>query len=181
MKRPPTAEPAAADLQRELESLHGAGFGWALICCRWNRDEAEEVLQTTYAKVIEGRAHFAGRSSTKTWLFGVIRRTALERRRQRTVRNFALGRWLGGRPDPAPAATPESLASRSQEVGRLRTALADLPRRQREVISLVFYADSTVEEAAGVLGISLGSARTHYHRAKLALRTKLTGGKTDAR
>ena len=127
MKRPPSVEPATAGLQRELKSLHDTGFGRALICCRWDRDEAEEVLQTTYAKVIDGHARFAGRSSTKTWLFGVIRRTALERRRQRMLRNFALGRWLGGRPDPAPAPTPESLASRNQEVDRLRAALAELP------------------------------------------------------
>ncbi len=178
MKRPPTAEPVA-NLEQELEALHQAGYGWALACCRWERDEAEEVLQTTYAKIIAGRARFGGRSSTKTWFFGVIRRTAAERRRRRAVREWALGRWLAARPAAAPQATPEGLLSQEREIGRLRSALAELPRRQREVICLVFYSDSTVEEAAHVLGISLGSARTHYHRAKLALRSIL-GGPPDA-
>ena len=177
----PTPEPVPADLEQELAALHEAGFGWALVCCRWDRDEAEDVLQTTYTKIIDGRARFAGRSRMKTWLFGVIRRTAAERRRRRAVREWALGRWRFARPDPVPPATPESLASRDEEIRRLRAALAELPRRQREVISLVCYADSTVEEAARVLDISLGSARTHYHRAKAALRSKLAGDTPDDR
>ena len=34
-------------LEQELESFHPASFGWALTCCRWDRDEAEEVLASS--------------------------------------------------------------------------------------------------------------------------------------
>ncbi len=65
-----------ADLKAELEQLHSASFGWALNCCRRDADEAEEVLQTVYLKILEGKARFRGESSLKTWLFAVIRKTA---------------------------------------------------------------------------------------------------------
>ena len=166
----PTMTFEPADLERELEALHGAAFGWALLCCRWDRQEAEDVLQTAYEKVFDGSARFEGRSSLKTWLYGVIRRTAQERRRRRFVRALALGRWRERRAGPA---TPEALARGTEDASAVRAALASLPRRQREIVSLVFYHELTVDEAAGVLALSAGSARQHYHRAKAALRERL--------
>jgi len=163
-RNPMTGEP----LEQRLEALHPASFGWALGCCRWDREEAEEVLQTTYLKILDGRARFDERSSFKTWLFAVIRRTAEERRRGRWLRSLAALRWLDD-PVPAPVSTPEARLDASETSRVLRSALQALPARQREVLHLVFYQDLTVEEAARVLGISVGSARTHYHRGKAAL------------
>ena len=53
-------------------------------------------------------------------------------------------------------------------------ALGSLSSRQSEVARLVFYHDLTIEEAATVQGISVGSARQHYARAKDHLRDILT-------
>ncbi|HVT58183.1 MAG TPA: sigma-70 family RNA polymerase sigma factor [Thermoanaerobaculia bacterium] len=166
-----------SDPVQQLEELHSASFGWALACCRWDREEAEEVLQTTYLKVLDGRARFGQKSSFSTWLFGVIHRTAAERRRARWLRLLASGRWLDGHqpPAPAPAPTPESRARESETARTLRAALGALPARQREVLHLVFYQDLSVGAAAAVLGISVGSARTHYHRGKTSLQQRLAG------
>src|ERR1700737_325345 len=64
------------ELRLQLERVHADCFGWAMSCCGRNRDDAEEVLQTVYLSVLDGRARYDARSSFRTWLFGVIRRTA---------------------------------------------------------------------------------------------------------
>ena len=162
-----------ARLEADLEELHPASFGWALGCCNGDRGEAEDVLQIAYVKVLEGRARFDGGSAFKTWLFAVIRRTAAERRRGRWLRSLALARWPTGRGAPQSATTPEALASGAEKARSLRDALLALPARQRELLHLVFYEDLSLEEAARVAGVSVGSARTHYHRGKARLRALL--------
>lgn len=160
----------------ELERLHPASFGWALGCCRWDREEAEEVLQAVYLKILEGRARFDGRSSVKTWLFAVIRKTAADRRRRRWLRSLALGRWALAGPSPAPVSDPEALLGQSDECRALRAALRSLSSRQRDLLHLVFYQDLTIDEAARVMGITNGTARRHYERGKERLRRTLRAG-----
>jgi len=150
------------DLDAELERLHPAGFAWALACCRRDREEAQDVLQTSYLKILDGRARFDGRSALKTFLFAVIRRTAAEVRRRERARAFLLARWA---PFRAPA--PQSEASPGG--GSLPLAVGQLARRQREIVELVFGHDLSIAEAARVMGVSLGSARVHYDRAKKRL------------
>jgi RNA polymerase sigma factor (sigma-70 family) len=161
------------DFQGELGRLHSASFGWALWCCDHRWEEAEEVLQTAYLKVMDGSASFDGNSSLQTWFFGVIRRTAWEQRRRRWLRDQILGRWLTREPAPAPEPDPERAASGSESSRALLQALCGLPRRQREVLHLVFYQDLTVEEASRVLKLSVGTARTHFERGKAQLRRQL--------
>jgi RNA polymerase sigma factor (sigma-70 family) len=165
----------ALELQGELERLHTASFSWALWCCGRRREDAEEVLQTVYMKVLERRAGFGGKSSFRTWLFGVIRNTAAEHRRQAWLGRAFSMRWLAQEPSPMPPADPEASAASAESNRILRIALDRLPSRQRDVLHLVFYQDLTVEEAAGVMGISVGTARTHFSRGKTKLREILAG------
>ena len=57
----------------------------------------------------------------------------------------------------------------------LEKALTKLSERQREALHLTFYQGMTVEEAAEVMSVSVGSARTHYTRGKERLRGLLNG------
>ena len=151
------------DVAKALERLHVAAFGWALHCCDGDRAAAEDALQASYLKVLDGRARFDGRAAFKTWLFGVVRRTAAEERRRRAVWRFLSLEWLSPEAEAAPS-------EREDEAVRLRDALSRLPGRQREVLHLVFYQDLTIAEAGEVLGVSIGTARTHYERGKAGLR-----------
>jgi RNA polymerase sigma-70 factor (ECF subfamily) len=162
-------------LRARLEALHGESWSWALACCRRDVTQAEDVLHLSYHKVLDRRARFDGRSSFKTWLFGVIRLTALDQRR------WSWRRWMRSAPlseaeeradlDPP---VPDALAS-EERWAEVRAALDGLAARQAEVMRLVFYHDLTLDEAAAAMGVSPGTARTHYERGKERLRRRLGG------
>ncbi|HXU09906.1 MAG TPA: RNA polymerase sigma factor, partial [Blastocatellia bacterium] len=154
------------ELRAQLEQLHASSFGWALACCRRDHSDAEEVLQIAYLKVLEGKARFNGSASFKTWLFAVIRKTALDQRRKHFLRSLMILRAEEQRTAGSRVERPDESAYRSEMQAVFRSALARLPNRQREALQLVFYHDLSVQEAAVVMGVSIGSARTHYDRGK---------------
>jgi RNA polymerase sigma factor (sigma-70 family) len=171
---PPTTGDARvehAGLATQLEALHPESFGWAMACCRGERENAEDLLHDVYMMVLEGKARFDGRSTFRTWLFGVIRRAASSRRR-RDLLHSMLGMQVER---PTPPATPAEDAVAADRSVRTRDALRRLPARQREVLQLVFYHDASLEEAATIMNVTVGSARTHYHRGKLRMATLLSG------
>lgn len=157
------------ELKAELEKLHRASFGWALSCCRHNHAEAEEVLQMVYLKILQGKACYRGESKLQTWLFAVIRKTAIGERRKhvlRTLKSIAV-------PHAVQQVQPQAILERSEMRERFNEAIARLPVRQRETLHLVFYQDLSLSEAAEVMNISVGSARRHYERGKKRLREAL--------
>jgi len=168
-----------AELKAELETLHSASFGWALNCCRRDRAEAEEVLQTVYLKILEGKACFRGEASLKTWLFAVIRKTAIGEHRKSILRKL---RWSDSSEVAttlvSPLEQPGVAFEKSETQALFQSAMKSLPRRQREALHLVFYQDLSLSEAAEVMGISVGSARQHYDRGKRRLRECL--GQTES-
>ena len=169
-----------AELKAELEQYHTACFGWALSCCARDRGEAEEVLQTVYLKILEGKARFRGEASLKTWLFAVIRKTAATEYRRNLLRKLrsAVGSEQVREREPT-GGEVDAAFDRSEEQMRFRLALQRLPARQREALHLVFYEDLSLREAADVMGVSIGSTRQHYERGKKRLREVLERTEVD--
>ena len=64
----------------------------------------------------------------------------------------------------------EQAVSPSVDHEDLTRVLLKLPARQREVLQLVFYHDLSIQEAAKVMRVGIGSARTHYERGKRQMR-----------
>jgi RNA polymerase sigma factor (sigma-70 family) len=96
-------------------------------------------------------------------------------RRRCALRWLRWERPLDGRDAADPRPDPAADAADADSAARLARALNVLPRRQRELLHLVFYEQLSIREAAGLLGISVGSARTHYERGKHRLRETLDG------
>lgn len=152
------------DIKEKLESLHQESFAWAVRCCHQDRIAAEEVLQLTYLKVLEGKAKFKAESTFKTWLFAIIRYTAIDFYKN-TKRSLISSIEMN--------ATQLLLDKQEQQV-IFQKALSQLSPNQSRILHLVFYQDLTIQEAAEVMELQLGTARTHYKRGKQQLKKWLT-------
>ena len=106
----------------------------------------------------------ARKGSQRAWLFGIARNASLDelRRRKRTAS------LLTDLPDDSVAAFGDEDAVLRQSA--VRAALANLDPRERELVSLKFFAGLSNAEIAGVLGLSESNVGTRLHRAVNRLR-----------
>lgn len=151
-----------------------ASFGFHLVASLLRRptSRGRGCLADGLSQAPDRRRAFHGRSAFKTWLFAVIRSTARDTHRSIGRRLRLLSTWLASRA-VAQEATAPALAYEHERRESVTRLLSGLSTRQRELLQLVFYHDLTVEQAADVLGISVGSARVHYERGKDNLRRRL--------
>ena len=151
-----------------LEALHADVYGWALSRCDFDHAAAEDLVQQAYVELLSGKARFDNQSTLKTFVFSVVQNLARSRFRRiasrlRLVKTFEQD------------VRGETVDSREPAVdGGVWRAVRALPARQRDVIELVFCRDLTVEQAAAVMGVTTGTGRVHYDRAKKALRARLS-------
>jgi len=156
--------------RKALEAIHSQLYGWALTRCGFDRSAAEDLMQEAYVAVLSGAARFDKKSSLKTFLFGVVQNLARSRFRKiasqmRLVTTYSAGAEDQGR---------DEAQMDDRESRQVWKAVAALPARQRDVTELVFCRDMTIEEAAAVMGVSVGTGRVHYDRAKKALAGRLS-------
>jgi RNA polymerase sigma-70 factor (ECF subfamily) len=145
-------------LDHLLKIHHRDAYLWARQCCSFNDDLAKDVLQQVYLKILEGKATLNDEEKAKTWIFSIIRYTAIDHLRK-------TGKFIS-------IEDAEEIAEIEEEIDLTdyKAIISLLPRMQQEVILMVFYHQMTIEQSAEVLEISLGTARTHYERGKKNLK-----------
>ncbi|HEX2127881.1 MAG TPA: RNA polymerase sigma factor [Solirubrobacterales bacterium] len=162
-----------------------------------SRAVAEEVVADTWLGVINGIDRFEGRSALRTWIFQILLNNARTRgvREKRTL-PFAYFRRRAEEGRDEPAVEPERFHRRGAERGgwarppiewgdpaevlasneardAMLAAIAELPPRQREVLTLRDIQGYSAEEARNALGVSETNQRVLLHRARSKVRAAL--------
>jgi RNA polymerase sigma-70 factor (ECF subfamily) len=158
----------AGKVALDFEALYRAArddvFAYVTTLLR-DRGAAEDVTALAFERAFRKSGKFDARRGTeRAWLFGIARNAALDelRKRKRTAALAA---------DPADVAPePDEEMDRALRRAAVRTALAELPSRDRELIALKFHAGLDNAEIADVLGVSASNAGTRLHRALTKLR-----------
>lgn len=155
----------------ELYSRHGpALLGYLLVLVR-DRGLAEEVLQDTLLAAWKGAGSFGGRSSVKTWLFGISRRRARDVLRKRGLPTLGDEDLLEALPAGEPG--PEEVLLADARSAELEACIGRLGAAHRETLALVFFHELSYAEAAEVLGVPVGTVKSRLSNARRALRELL--------
>jgi len=143
--------------------------------------EAEDVAQEAFVTAYRSLASWRGDGPFGAWLTRIAVRLALRRLSQRrsvtwidptgaadpdTARPGGVMSTLsaGARSDPA------TIALRAERAADLRTAVASLPEPYREVVSLRFFGELSLEEIGRQTERPLGTVKTHLRRGLMRLR-----------
>ena len=157
-----------------LEAIHSQVFTWALSRCYYDQAAAEDLMQQVYVELLSGAARFENKSSLNTFVFSVVQNLARSRYRRlasrlRLVKTYEATSFE----PPADMKQPGHDSDQRKLNSAIWQHVQKLPSRQRDIIELMFCRELTVEAASEVMGVTTGTGRVHYDRAKKALRTKL--------
>ncbi len=176
-----------------VNTLHGAMIRMAMGHVA-DREVAEEVVQDTWMTVIESLHRFEGRSSIRTWIFGILIHKAKDRgvreKRHTTFSSFEScdddteqvvdpsrfhqsGEWAGHwafPPQPWDERTPEKLLASHQAVTAMNKAIEALPPTLKDVLVLRDIEGMEAQEVCALLKITETNLYVRLHRGRERVR-----------
>lgn len=172
--------------------------GFVRIARVWVHDSAaaEEVVQDAWLAALESLNNFEGRSTLRTWLYGILINVARShvRARRRVLTLSALlaeeldpgenveadlfvpegHRWAGHfAAMPLRFPTPEQSLQTAELIRHFEAALGELPPLQQQVLVLFDVERFSGDEVCNILGISDTNQRVLLHRARARVRVSL--------
>jgi RNA polymerase sigma-70 factor, ECF subfamily len=143
-----------------------------------DRQAAEDVAQEVFVKLWRALPRFDGRAQLSTWIYAIVRNASLSSLRGRR-REVSLA-------DPDVLAAAEAVtaeanggngggaAGRGDELDRtLARLVAELPEKQRHVVTLYYLQERSCDEVAAMLAMPVNTVKTHLHRARARLAAEL--------
>jgi len=127
-------------------------------------DVVDDVVQDVFMVVHSKLGTLQRPEALRSWIYGIVRRTASEYRRSRRSRE-AFGASLGSAQPKSSHPSPLDVAERNAELELLERVLAELDEPKREVFVMVEILEMTVPEVTRALEIPLNTA---YSRLRLA-------------
>ena len=124
--------------------------------------EAEDVVQSTFERLMKRQPRFENREHEKAWLIKTAIRICIDEARK-NARHVSV------------PLNEEIAAAYSEESFELLDTIRQLPEKDRDAVYLFYYEEYTVREIAKLLGEREGTTRSRLSRARQKLRTIMEG------
>ncbi len=140
---------------------------------RW--DDAEDVAQEAFLRVLSGAGEYRPEAQFSTWLYRIVSNLCLDERRRWARRR----RWSLESAEISVDPARESDQDRRELQQRVQQAVADLPQRQRLAVVLHRFEGLNHAEIAEITGWSASAVESCLVRAYAGLRQRLAGLRDD--
>jgi len=136
-----------------------------------DRQEAEDLVQETYAKALKGFSSFQPGTNFRAWIYKILRNTFLTSRTGlKAAATVPIDAEEGEEVLPAVKETPESILLQRSDSQTVQQALEQIPVAYREVLLLCEVEEMSYLEISGTLAIPMGTVMSRLSRARRALR-----------
>jgi len=148
-----------------------------------DRAAAEDLVQETYMKALNGFSSFQQGTNFRAWMYRILRNTFLTT--QTGLKTFVSLDGDGEEPpeagiEPETRVTPESLLLARTEQQAIQNALERLPVNYREIVLLCDLEEMSYREIAQTLDMPVGTVMSRLSRARRAMRALLTAKEEGA-
>ena len=136
-----------------------------------DRQEAEDLVQETYAKALKGFSSFQPGTNFRAWIYKILRNAFLTSRTGlKATATVPLDLEDEEGALPAVEETPESILLQRSDGQLVQQALEELPVAYREVLLLCEVEEMSYQEISAALAIPMGTVMSRLSRARKALR-----------
>jgi RNA polymerase sigma-70 factor (ECF subfamily) len=139
-----------------------------------NREEAEDLVQETYAKALKGFSSFQLGTNFRAWMYRILRNTFLTSRTGlKVTMTVPLDPEEDGPELAVESDTPETILFERSNRELLQSAIDELPVYSREILLLCDVEEMSYQEIAETLSIPMGTVMSRLSRARKMLRDRL--------
>jgi RNA polymerase sigma-70 factor, ECF subfamily len=136
-----------------------------------NREEAEDLVQETYAKALRGFSSFQPGTNFRAWMYRILRNTFLTSRTGlQATRTVPFEDEDGAEIAIADSGTPEAILIERSNQQLVQDAIAELPVKAREILLLCEVEEMSYQDIAEALSIPIGTVMSRLSRSRKALR-----------
>jgi RNA polymerase sigma-70 factor, ECF subfamily len=166
-------DPQSGSFEELAMPLFDQLYNFALWLTR-NRDEAEDLVQETYAKALKGFSSFRLGTNFRAWMYRILRNTFLT---SRTGLKATMTVALDPEEDRPELAlereTPETILIDRLNWQLMQSAIDELPVHSREILLLCEVEEMSYQEIAETLSIPIGTVMSRLSRARKTLGERL--------